>query len=97
MYRKGSYDEMFQKECQNFEFRKAYLDSLIREHEMEILDALKHIINKMGIQDFAKLVGTHRESVSRILNSDKIPTVETLDTYLAPFGRKIVLKTQEVA
>ncbi len=55
---------------------------------MNLVEALKHAIYRMGIKEFSKKAKIHPKSVSRMLATPSIPKIETLDQYLSPFGLK---------
>ena len=98
MYRHGSYDELLSKKLKNPEFAKGFLQSLTEDDDgFSLLDALKHTIRRMGITEFSQVSGIPEKSISRMLNSESIPKLETLDKYCAPFGLKVSLTLENVA
>ena len=92
MKRHSTYDEDVAKELQNPKFASHFLLTLVEgEDGMELLEALKHTIYRMGIKEFARKAKIHPKSVSRMLASPAIPKLDTLDEYLAPFGLKATI------
>ncbi len=101
MRRSIDYDEHISEQLRNAEYRGGFLLSIMEtiddEPGMELFEALKYVIAKMGVTEFAKLVKMERSSVSRILSQEATPKVETLDKFLAPFGLKVKIDVEEVA
>ncbi len=101
MYRTKDFDELLYEELKDLEFAKGYFLSKMQEIDGEpglpFFDALKHVVRKMGIKEYAELVGMERQNISRIIANDAPPKVETLDKMLAPFGLRIKFDVVEVA
>ena len=98
MFRHGSYVEKLAEELQDLDFAREYLLSLMEGEEgMSLFDALAHTIRRMGIKEFSDISGINTKSISRMLNSSSIPKIETFDQYLAPFGLRTKIETEEVA
>lgn len=97
MYRNSSYDQKLAEELQDSDFAKMFLMGLMEGEEgLTLVQALKHTIRRMGIKEFSKKSGIPEKSISRMLGSDLIPKVETLDEYLAPFKLKTKLSVDEM-
>ena len=98
MYGHGSYDELLAKKLKNPEFSKGFLQSLMQDGDgFSLLDALKHTIRRMGIKEFSQISGIPEKSISRMLNSESTPKLETLEKYCAPFGLKVSLVLENAA
>lgn len=98
MHRHSSYDEDVARELQKPKFAREFLLTLMEgEDGMKLIDALKHTIQRMGVKEFAEKADIHPKSVSRMLASSAIPKIETLDTYLAPFGLRSKVTLEKVA
>lgn len=99
MYRKNSYEEMFCKQMQDPEYAQGFLYELItfEEEPMEIEEALRVIINRMGVTDFAQMIGENKSNVASFLNGTRKLKEETLNKYLKPFKLKIKKVVEKVA
>jgi hypothetical protein len=99
MYRSNSYDEAISKKMLNPEFAQEYMLSLVNDDEepIEIEVALRLVINRMGVTEFAKLIGESKSNVGNFLNGHRVLKEETLNKYLAPFHLKIKRILEEVA
>ncbi len=99
MYRHGSYDEKLATKLQGSQkFAKGFLLTLMEDEEgLTPLDVLKHTIHKMGVREFSEMADIPEKSVSRMLSSDEIPKLDTLDRYFAPFGLKVKIDLESVA
>lgn len=99
MYRSNSYDEKISKKMKNPEFAQEYLLSLVNDEDepMEIEDALRFAINRIGVTEFANLIGESKSNVGNFLNGKRVLKEETLNKYLAPFSLKVKKVLEEVA
>ena len=99
MFRSNSYDKKISEKMKNSDFAQEYLLGLVNDEEgpMEVEEALKFIINRMGVTDFANLVGESKSNVGNFLNGTRNLKEETLNKYLAPFGLKIKKVLEQVA
>jgi hypothetical protein len=99
MYRSNSYDEKISKKMKNTEFAQEYLLSLANDEDepMEVEDALRFTINRIGVTEFANLIGESKSNVGNFLNGKRILKEETLNKYLAPFSLKVKKILEEVA
>lgn len=99
MYRSNSYDEKISKKMKNPKFAQEYLLSLVSDEDepMEIEDALRFAINRIGVTEFANLIGESKSNVGNFLNGKRVLKEETLNKYLAPFSLKIKKVLEEVA
>jgi len=98
MYRDSSYEIKLAKELQDREFAREFLIGLTEGEEgLPILDALKHIIRRIGIKEFSEMSHIPEKSISRMLHSKSIPKFETLNEYLAPVGLKVKIGLEDVA
>ena len=99
MFRSGSYDETISKKLHEPEFAQEYLLGLVNDEDnpMEIEDALRFIIQRMGVTEFARLVGEKKSNVGLFLNGSRKLKEETLNKYLTPFKLKIKKTLEEIA
>ena len=101
MRRSKDFDEYLYEQLQNAEFAKNYFISSMEELDgepgLDLFDALKNIIRKMGSKEYADLVEMDQSNISRILSQDDIPKLETLNRLVAPFKLKIRLDIEDVA
>ena len=103
MNRTKDFDALLSQELKSPDFAKAYFLSIMQELDGEpglsLLDALKHIIRKMGVKDYAELVDMKRQNISRFLAQNTYPKLETLNHMLSPFDlkAKISLEQEESA
>jgi hypothetical protein len=51
----------------------------------------------MGVKEFSEAAKVPYESVCRMLESDSIPKITTLDRYFAFFGLKVKIVLEDVA
>ncbi len=98
MYRKGSFNELLSGNLQKSKkFRKTYILTIINDESIEPVEALKEVIEKMGVKDFSNLADIPIATVSRFLNGNDTPKAATLDRFLAPFGLKTRVDFEQVA
>lgn len=99
MYRSNSYDEKISKMMQDSEFAQEYLLALVNDEDepMEVEDALRFTIGRMGVTEFARLVGESKSNIGNFLNGKRTLKEETLNKYLAPFRLKVKKILEEVA
>ncbi|MGE4233114.1 MAG: DNA-binding protein [Bacteriovoracia bacterium] len=97
MSRSSFYDQTLADELKDKEFAKEFILGLMEDEDgMSLVQALKHTIRKAGVKEFSKMTGIPEKSISRMLNSDLVPKIETLDEYLAPFGLKTKLSVDDI-
>lgn len=97
MYRKGEYDRDLARDLKNPAFAQGYLMTLFEEEEFTVEKVMKIFINRMGITEFAKMVGEKKSNISSFLNGRRKLKEETLNKYLKPFKLKVVKEIQKVA
>lgn len=99
MHRTQDFDELLSEELQNDEFAREYFLSIMKDEELNLslLEALKHLIRKMGVKEYADLVGMKRQNVSRFLAQEEPPKLDTLNRMLAPFNLKAKLTIDHAA
>ena len=98
MYRSNSYDEKLSKKLKNPNFAQEYLLGLIEGDEgLSIEDALRLAIQRMGITDFANMIGLPKSNIAEFLNGKRNLKRETLDRYLLPFNLKTELVVKKAA
>jgi len=96
MYRNNAYDEDLAKELSDISFAQEYLLSLVEDQDepMSIEEALRFMIPRIGIPEFAKIVGKSKSDIDKFLRGERNLKSETLSEYLGPFKLrlKIVLE-----
>jgi len=98
MHRHESYDKELAAELQDQEFAKDFILDLIEGDEgLSPLEALRHTIRRIGVKEFSKTAKIPYESVCRMLESDGMPKIATLDRYFAFFGLKLKIILEDVA
>ena len=73
------------------------LDLIEGDDGLSPLDALRHTIRRMGVKEFSEAAKVPYESVCRMLESDSIPKIATLNRYFAFFGLKVKIVLEDVA
>ncbi|MBL6991858.1 MAG: hypothetical protein ISR65_18895 [Bacteriovoracaceae bacterium] len=98
MYRSNSYDETLSQELKDPEFAQEYLLALTEDEDepMDIEDALRLAITKMGTTDFAQIISEDKANVDKFIKGKRNLKEDTLNRYLSHFELKIK-KTLEVA
>jgi len=98
MHRHESYDEELAADLQDQEFAKHFILDLIEGDDgLSSLQALRHTIRRMGVKEFSEAAKIPYESVCRMLESDSMPKIATLDRYFAFFGLKVKIILEDVA
>jgi hypothetical protein len=89
MYRSKSYDQDLSEELQNPKAAQVFFLTLMEGKEgMALVQALKHIIQRIGIKEFSTMSGVPSPNIVEFLNGKRRPKPETLDIYLRPFRLK---------
>lgn len=99
MRRSDSYDKNLSRKLKNPAFAQEYLLALVdadEEDAIEIEDALRLVISKMGTTDFAKLVDDDKANVDKFLKGNRTLKEETLNRYLRPFGLRIKKELEKI-
>lgn len=97
--RRGShFDEDFSRDMEHLDARQAFILELMnmKNDPMELEEALKFTVERMGTLEFAKLVGEQKQNVDKFIKGHRKLKRETLDKYLKPFGLKTVLSVVKV-
>ncbi len=97
MRRSKNYDEFFSEQLHDKDFAREYLLQTMKEDGLTLVETLKQMIQRMGITEFASLVGNQRANISRFVTTDEHPRMETLNRYLAPFNLQVKLDIEDVA
>lgn len=98
MFRSKIYDEKLSTELRSPKFAREFLMTLMEGEEGLTLDeALRHLISRMGVKEFAELAKVERNNVSAFLKKKREPKPETLDLYLKPFGLKVKLIVEQAS
>jgi DNA-binding phage protein len=87
MYRNSSYDEDLARELRDPEFAQGFLLDLIEGREgLELEEALRLTIQKMGVAEFCSRAKMSKQNVNSFIKSKRNVKPETLDALLKPFG-----------
>ena len=99
MYRSDSYDKKLSIKLKNPKFAQAYLLALVEDDDepMEIEDALRLAIQKIGTTDFAHLIDEDKANVDKFLKGARVLKEETLNRYLEPFNLQVEKVLKKVA
>jgi len=102
MRRFRTFDEVVSgKIVKSKKYRHGFLIGLMEEIDGEkglsLEEALKTIIQMMGVKEFAKLTHQAPSNVVDFLKGRRHPKQSTLDNYLRPFGLKTVLHVVKAA
>ncbi len=99
MYRSNSYDKKISEKMQKPRFAQEYLLGLVSDKEdpMDVEDALKFVINRMGVTEFSNLIEESKSNVGNFLNGSRKLKEETLNKYLAPFNLKVKKTIEPIA
>lgn len=76
---------------------KDRLITAMRDHDGDLLSALKDAISCVGSKEYVKISGINRRSVARMLAQNDVPKIDTLNRYLAPFGLKVKIQIEDAA
>lgn len=96
-YRTESFDEFLSEQLQDADMAREFLlSSMEGKGRLPLIEALKRTISSMGIKEFSKMSGIHRNTISRMLSQEDIPKITTLDKYLLAFGLKSKITIVEV-
>jgi hypothetical protein len=86
MNRNKSYNQELSEKLKNHRFAQGYLLALMEGEEgLEVEEALRHTIERMGIKEFAELADIPNSNVVEFLKGKRKLKPETLDSYLSPF------------
>lgn len=99
-YRTESFDEFLSEQLQEPQMAKEFLLSSIEGQDgFTLIEAIIRTIGLMGIKEFSKMSGIHRNAVSRMMAQNDIPKIETLNKYLAAFDlkAKILVEPKDTA
>ncbi len=99
MKRSETYDERVSRELKDSDNAQYYLIELIENEDepMEIEDALRFTIQRMGITDFANLIGEDKGNVNKFLKGKRTLKEETLNKYLSHFKLRVKKVLEKVA
>lgn len=99
MNRHSTYDEwlsgLLRKDPRNV---REFILTLIEDEDGISLDeALKRVIYRVGVKEFADITGIDQPNITGFLRGTRKPKPETLDRYLKPFGLRTKLIIEQVA
>ena len=87
MNRTKIFNSVLSKKLKNPKFAAHYLVDLIEGNDgLPLEDALKLMIEQMGIKEFSELVGKPSSNIVDFIKGKRHPKKETLDDYLKPLG-----------
>lgn len=67
------------------------------DDSLTIEDALRLVIKRMGVTDFANLIDLPKSNIAEFLSGKRNLKIETLEKYLKPFKLKVELVLKKVA
>lgn len=89
MHRSSSFDKLLSERLQNPKLAQLYfLEVISGEESLSVEDALKHVIQAMGIKEYSSISGVAAPNVVKFLRGKRRLKPETLDQYLKPFRLK---------
>ena len=92
MKRSSSFDEDLAKTLRTRRAVQGYLLGLTEgEDGLELEDALRNTIMRMGIKEFCLMTKIPMPNVMEFLKGKRHPKPETLEKYLRPFGLRVRL------
>ena len=99
MYRNNSYDQSLAREFKNPKFAQEYLLNLVNDKDepMSIEEALRFIIPKIGVSEFAKIIDKNISDVDKFLRKERNLKPDTLIDYLKPFKLQIKMSLEKKA
>ena len=87
MNRTKKFNSVLSEKLKNPKFAAHYLEALMEGKDgLSLEDALKIMIEQMGIKEFAELVDKPSSNIDNFIKGKRHPKKETLDDYLKPFG-----------
>ena len=96
-----SFDKYLSEQLLDTEYRREYLLQLMKtidgEKGLSLSDALKDIINTIGVTRFANLANIEPVIISQFLLQKELPTIDTLDRLLVPFDLKTKIDVEAIA
>ena len=100
MKRMRSYNEYLTDELQDAEYRREFLLALLRGEKglepLSLLEAIKYIVEVMGVKEFAELTGLQSANVSRFYHSEDLPKISSLNKMLKPFSLKVKIDVEVI-
>ncbi|MFL5813958.1 MAG: DNA-binding protein [Bdellovibrionia bacterium] len=98
MYRNNSYDEDLAKDLRDPEFAQGFLLDLIEGKDgLELDEALRLTIQKMGVVEFCSRAKMSKQNVNSFLKAKRNVKPETLDALLKPFGLRTKLVVEKAS
>ena len=98
MYRTKEFDSLLASQLQDVEFAREYfirsMEDIDGEPGLLLFDALKDLIRKVGIKEYAEWTGMERQNLSRILGQNDPPKVETINRLLSPLNLRVRLEVE---
>lgn len=88
--RSKDWNEGLAQDLKDPEFTREFITASIDEG-LSAQQALRKVILAYGLKEFAKRVKMPASNVSRALNSQHNPTLETLNRLLRPFGLRLAI------
>jgi hypothetical protein len=86
MNRNKSYDQELSEKLRNHRFAQGFILALMEGEEgLEVEDALRHTIERMGIKEFSEIADIPGSNVTEFVKGKRKLKPETLDSYLSPF------------
>jgi DNA-binding phage protein len=77
--------------------REFLLAQMEGEEGLPLLEALKSTIRQMGVKEFSQKTKIAPSNLSRLLTGNTVPTLQTINRCLEPFGLEADLIAKKVA
>ena len=104
MRRTRNYNEELSKYLKDSEFAREFLLGLMEDEDgLSLEDALRRVIEIMGVKEFCALAkkrridSIHESNVVDFLKGKRHPKPDTLNTYLKPWKLKVELTLSSAA
>ncbi|MFH1018498.1 MAG: hypothetical protein V1798_10020 [Pseudomonadota bacterium] len=98
MFRNKSYDEELSERLQNPKYVRGFLLALMEGSEgLELEEALRITITRMGLKEFSRMSKVAAPNVVRMLKGRIPPTLYMLDRFLKPFGLRTKILVEKAA
>ena len=86
MNRNKSYNQELSKKLKNPRFAQGFILTLMEGEEgLNVEDALRHTIERIGIKEFSELADIPGPNITEFVKGKRKLKPETLDSYLSPF------------
>lgn len=98
MYRNSSYDEDLSAKLRDRKYAQEFFLTLMEGEEgLSLEDALRTVIQSMGVKEFCTKTHTRMQNVNDFLKKKRKLKPESLDALLKPFGLKLKLMVEKAS